>query len=138
MATLGAGRIFTLVLFEHLTLHMVITETGLATQAGVLPQSVAGSTFVSLCLQDLATGLVLKLVILTQEVVAEGATVYPSPMVPYTAFTLDTVGIHERTCASVGTEALSPVAHPGLTEVTHCPHHAHPRSVDPWVLDDTV
>lgn len=42
-------------------------------------------------------------------------------MVPYTAFTLDTVGIHERTCASVGTEALSPVAHPGLTEVTHCP-----------------
>lgn len=29
MATLGAGRIFTLVLFEHLTLHMVITETGL-------------------------------------------------------------------------------------------------------------
>jgi hypothetical protein len=29
MATLGAGRIFTLVLFEHLTLHMVVTETGL-------------------------------------------------------------------------------------------------------------
>lgn len=104
----------------------------------MLPKSAAGHTFICLRFQDLTAGLVLKLIVLTQEVVTEGATKYPSPVVPYTAFALNAVCIGEGTLTGMGAQTLPAVTDPGFTEVTHRPDHSHPSAVDPWVFDHTI
>ena len=42
-------------------------------------------------------------------------------MLHYAAVTLDAVGVRERAYAGMGAQALPPMAHPGLTKITHCP-----------------
>lgn len=138
MATFGTRWSFPLLLFEDFTLGVIITVTGLTAQAGMLPQSVTGNTFVCFCLKNLAACLVLKLVIFTEEVLTEGATEDSPTMIPDTTITLDAVCIRQGTGTCVSAQTFSPVADPGFTEVAHCPHHGHPCAVDSWMLNDTV
>jgi hypothetical protein len=75
-------------------------------------------TFQVFSLKLLAAGLVLKLVILTDKAVAEGALEHPAAMIPHPSVTLDARGVRQRTCAGVTGEALATMTHPSLTEVT--------------------
>lgn len=61
----------------------------------------------------------LKLVVLTEETVAEGALEHTSTMVPHTPVTLDTDGVSKWTCAGVCGETLTAMTYPRLTEVTY-------------------
>lgn len=80
----------------------------------------------------------LKLIILTQEVVTEGTAEDSPSVIPDLAFTLNAVRINQGTCAGVCTQTFPTMAHPGFAEVAHCTHHGHPSGVDPWMLDDTI
>lgn len=42
-------------------------------------------------------------------------------VIPNSSVTLDALGISEGTCTGVGAQTFPAVAHPGFTEVTHCP-----------------
>jgi hypothetical protein len=75
-------------------------------------------TFQVLSLELLAAGLVLKLVVLTDKAVTEGAFEHPSPMIPHPSVTLNARGVRQRACAGVTGETLTTMTHPSLTEVT--------------------
>lgn len=89
-----------------------------------MTKSVAGYTLEGLSLQDLAARLVFKLVVLTEKTVAEGALENTTPVFPDVAFTLNARGLLQRTCAGVGGQALSPVAHPRFAIVAYGSNHA--------------
>ena len=75
-------------------------------------------TFQVFGLELLTAGLVLKLIILTDKVVAEGALEYPTTMIPHPSVALDAGGIGQRARAGVSGETLAAMTHPSLTEVT--------------------
>lgn len=60
----------------------------------------------------------LKLVVLTDEAVTEGALEHPPPVIPHPSVALDAGGVGQRTGAGVSREALPTVADPSLTEIT--------------------
>lgn len=60
-----------------------------------------------------------KLVILTQEVVAERALEDPPPMVPHSPLALYAHHVRQRASAGVSGQALTAVTHPSFTEVTY-------------------
>lgn len=103
---------------------MVITVASLAPQTGVMTKPVAGHTFESLSLQNLAARLVFKLVIFTEEAVAEGALEDAAPVFPDIAFALYARGLLQWTRAGMGGKALPPMAHPGFTVVAYGANHA--------------
>lgn len=138
MTTLWAGWTFSFLLFEDLALGVVVAVTGLTAQAGVLPQSITGNTFVCFCLKDLAACLVLKLIILTQEVLTKRAAEDSASMIPHAALTLNAVCIRQGTRTGVSAQTFPAVAHPRFAEVTYCPHHGHSSGVDPRMLDHTI
>ena len=76
-------------------------------------------TFQVLCLELLTAGLVLKLVVLTDETVTEGALEDPAAMIPHTSVTLNAGGIRQWARAGMTGETLATMTHPGLTEVTN-------------------
>jgi len=117
---------------------VILAEADLAPEAGVLAVPVATQALQVLLLHDLTAGLVLELVILTQNLEAEAAVEAPAPVFPDTPLTLDTLGILESAGTGVALEALPAVAHPGLAEVTDGPHHLHPNGVGADMLDDAV
>ena len=117
---------------------MILAEADLTPEARVLTVPVATQALQVLLLHDLTAGLVLELVILTQELKAEAAGKAPAPVFPDTPLTLDTLGILESAGTGVALEALPAVAHPGLAEVTDGPHHLHPNGVGAGMLDDAV
>ena len=75
-------------------------------------------TFQVLCLELLTAGLVLKLIVLTDKAVAEGALEHPTAMIPHPSVALNAGGVSQRACAGVSGETLSAMTHPSLTEIT--------------------
>ena len=75
-------------------------------------------TFQVLSLELLTAGLVLKLIILTDKAVTEGALEHPTAMIPHSSVALDAGGIGQRARAGVSGETLAAMTHPSLTEVT--------------------
>ena len=80
--------------------------------------------------QLLAAGLMLKLVILTQEAVTEGALEDPPPMVPHTPVALQAVGVGQRACAGMGGQAATAVTHPSFTKVTYGTLHRKKKTTE--------
>lgn len=138
MATFGTWRTFSFLLFEDLALGVIITVTSLTAETGMLSKFITGNTFERFCLKNLAACLVLKLIILAQEVLTEGTAEDSPSMIPDTAVTLNAVGISQRTRTRVSAQTFPTMAHPSFTEVAHCTHHAHSSAVDPRMFDDTV
>lgn len=103
-----------------------------------MAKPVTRHTLQRLSLQDLTAGLVLKLVVLAQEIVAEGALEDAATVFPDVALALDARGVLQWTRASVGRQALPSMAHPGLAVVADGTHHAESSGELPWVLDNTV
>jgi len=99
---------------------------------------VTALTLQRLLFNNLAASLVFKLVIFTEKFEAETTSENPSPMVPNSPFTLDTLSIPEETRACVRLETLPPVTHPRLAEVTDGSHHLHAGGVGACMLDDAV
>ena len=60
----------------------------------------------------------LKLVILTDKAVTEGALEHPTAMIPHPSVALDAGGVSQRARAGMSGETLSAMTHPSLTEVT--------------------
>lgn len=104
----------------------------------MVAKPVTGHTLQRLGLQDLTAGLVLKLIVLAQEVVAEGALEDAATVFPDVALALDARGVLQWTRAGVGRQALPSVAHPGLAVVADGTHHAESRGELPRVLDNAV
>lgn len=77
-------------------------------------------TFKALSFQSLTTGLMLKLIVLTEVTVAEGALENPAPVFPHSSLALHAHGIRQRTGAGMCRQALATVTHPPFTEVTDC------------------
>ena len=75
-------------------------------------------TFQVLGLELLTAGLVLKLIILADKAVAEGALEHPTAMIPHPSVALDAGGVGQRARAGVSGETLAAMTHPSLTEVT--------------------
>lgn len=117
---------------------MILTVACLAPETGVLSQTITGLTFEILRLQYLARRLMLKLIVLAQEAVAERALEYPPAMIPDASLALLTNGIRQRADAGVRGQATSPVAHPGLAVVAYGPHHSQPRGEDPGMPHHAV
>lgn len=79
-----------------------------------------------------------KLVIFTEKTATEAALKHPPAMFPDTSFTFKADCIYQGTATCMGSQALAPMAHPCLTKVTNCTHHAQACSVDTGMPDDTV
>lgn len=137
-ATLGARQLLTVVVLNALSPDMLLTVAGLAAQAGVLAMAITRLTLEGLLLQNLTGGLVLKLVILTQEVLAVVTPEDASPVAPHITLTLITNSIHEGTGAGVSLETLPPMTHPRLTEITDGAHHTQAGGEGTGMLHDTV
>lgn len=90
----------------------------------MVTKTIAGDTFQCLGFQDLATGLVLKLVILTKEAIAERALENAASVLPHVALTFYARGILEWTSTGMRSQALPAMAHPCFTEVTYSTNHA--------------
>lgn len=58
-----------------------------------------------------------KLVILTEESLAEATLVHAASMIPNTTFTLQAHCVLQGTCAGVRLQTLAPVTYPRLTEI---------------------
>lgn len=138
MATLGTSDGLSLRVLYPLPSHVIVTETNFASEAGVLSESVAGSTLEVLRLQPLAAGLVFELVILTQEVIAKGALEHPPTMVPDPSVALDASGVCQGTGAGMGGETLARVTHPRLAEVTDGTHKSHASCKSASMFHHTV
>jgi len=138
IATLGARKHLILLVLDAFAPNMILTETNFASKTAVLAVTVAALALEVFCLYDLTTGLVLKLVILTQEVETEAAQEYSATVVPDASLTLNADGVAADAGASVRLEALPAVAHPGLTKITDSANHLHPGGVLAWMLDDAV
>lgn len=117
---------------------MILAVTSLASKTGVLSQTVARLTFETFSLEHLAGCLMLKLIILAQETIAERTLKYPSTVIPYASLTFLTYGIHQRTDTGVCGEATSPVANPGLAVITYGSHHSQSRGEDAWMAHHAV
>lgn len=100
--------------------------------------SVATLTFQIFSFNNLAAGLMFKLVVFAQELEAKAACETPTAMLPNTALALDTLRVPEDARASVTLQTLSAVTNPGLAEVADGPHHLHTRGVLSCMLDHTV
>lgn len=103
-----------------------------------MAKSIAGHTLECVRFQDLTARLVLKLVVFTQVVVAEGALEDAATVFPDVALALNARRILQGARASVRRQALSSMAHPGLTVVANGTHHCEPRGELSGVLDHTV
>lgn len=79
-----------------------------------------------------------KLIIFTQETITEAALVNTASMLPHTPITLKADSILKGTGACMRLQALPPMTHPRLTEVTDGTHHAHASAVDPCMFNYTV
>lgn len=90
----------------------------------MVTEAIAGDTLECLGFQDLATGLVFKLVILTKEAIAEGALENTASMLPHIALTFYARGILKWTSAGVCGQTLPTVAYPRFTVVAYGPNHA--------------
>lgn len=90
----------------------------------MVTKTIAGDTLECLGFQDLATGLMLKLVIFTKEAVAEGALENATSMLPHVALTFYARGVLEWTSAGVRGQALPPMAHPCFAVVAYGTNHA--------------
>lgn len=117
---------------------MVLAVARLTAQTRVLSQPVARLALVRFRLQHLAGRLVLELIVLAQEVVAEAALVHAATVIPNATFTFDANGIHQRTDAGMRLKALAPVADPGLTVVTDGPNHLQSGGVHSRMLHDAI
>lgn len=84
IAAPGTRRLAATVGLSALPAHMILAEAGLATQAGVLAQTVAGLALVCLSVQHLTGGLMFELVIFTEEATTETAAVHAPAVIPYT------------------------------------------------------
>lgn len=104
----------------------------------MLSQSITGNTFECFCLKDLAACLVLKLIILAQEVLTKGTAEDSASVIPHTSITLNAVCISQGTRTGVSAQTFPAVAHPSLAEVAHRPHHGHSSAVHPRMFDHTV
>lgn len=80
---------------------MILTVACLAPETGVLSQTITGLTFEILRLQYLARRLMLKLIVLAQEAVAERALEYPPAVIPDASLALLTNGVRQRADAGV-------------------------------------
>ena len=60
----------------------------------------------------------LKLIILTDEAVTEGALEHSPTVIPHPSVTLNAGGICQRAGAGMSGEALAAMTHPSFTEVT--------------------
>ncbi len=76
----------------------------------------------------------LKLVILTEEAVAEGAPEDPPPVVPHTPVTLQAMGICQGTSAGMGGQAFAAMTHPPFTEITYRTLH-NKNTLDSGISD---
>lgn len=90
----------------------------------MVTKTIARDTFECLSFQDLATSLVLKLIILAKEAIAEGALENAASMLPHIPLTFNTRGILKWTSAGMCGQALPAMADPCFTEVTDGTNHA--------------
>lgn len=104
----------------------------------MMAKSIAGHTLQCLCFQDLTARLVLKLIVFTQVVVAKGTLEDAATVFPDIALALNACRILQGARAGVRRQALSSMAHPGLTVVANGTHHGESRGELSGVLDHTV
>lgn len=104
----------------------------------MLPKPITGNTFKGLCFQNLAAGLMFKLIIFTEEIMAERTAEYSASMVPDASLTLNTLCISKRADTSMATEAFPAMANPSFTEITDGSHHGKACAVHTSMFDDTV
>lgn len=69
----------------------------------------------------------LKLIIFTQEAVAERALEYPPAMIPNAPLALLTNGVRQRADAGMTGETTSPVTYPGFAMIAYSSHHSQTR-----------
>jgi len=81
---------------------VILTEADFTTETGVLAVTVARQALKILSLDHLAAGLVLELVILTQELKAEAARESPTSIIPDASLTLDAFCVSQGAVAGMG------------------------------------
>ena len=102
---------------------MILAKANLTAETRVLSMTVTALTFQILSLNHLATGLVLKLIIFTEELETEAACETSSSVVPHSSLTLHTLRISENTATGVTLQTLLAMTNPGFTEITNGSNH---------------
>lgn len=138
VVTLRARDRFVLVVLEPFPPDVIVAVAGLAPQARVLAQLVARLALVRFRLQHLARCLMLELVVLAQEVVAEAALKHPPTVVPHAPLALDAHRVHQRAGAGVRLQTLPTVADPRLAVVADRTDHLQPGREHAGMLHHTV
>lgn len=117
---------------------MIFAETDFTPETRVLPVSVTTLTLQILGLDHLAAGLVLKLVVLAQELETETTREHSTSKVPNSTVTLYTLRVSEDATTRVRLEAFLPVTNPGLAKVTNGSDHLQSSCKVAWMFDDTI
>lgn len=138
VVALGTRDRLVLLVLESLALHMLVAVAGLATETRVLTQAIARETLEVLRLQDLARGLVLKLVVFAEECIAEAAPEHPPSVIPNATFAFHANGVLEWTGARMHLQALAAVTYPGLAKVADGSNHPQAGLEDSSMLNEAV